>query len=650
MSAILGTYHFKDDSNHIEDCNKMMNYLESFPYDDKGVWQSERLFFGCHNQWISPESVGGHLPSYDSEHQLVITSDAIIDNRNDLFERLQVSYSERKSISDSKLILLAYLKWGKDSPKYLIGDFAFMIWDERKQLLFGARDFSGSRTLYYYNDPSRFVFCTIIEPMFRLPYIRKRINEEWLAEFLVIPTMVESTDIHKTVYKNINQLPPAHTIIIDKDKIALERYWNLGSLNTLKLKSDSEYEEAFRDVFNIAVSEKLRTHGKVGSHLSGGLDSGTVVSFASKALKNENKQLYTYSYIPEDDFTDWTPNYYLADERVFIKETVNHVGNIKDHYLNFQGKNPLLEVDDFLALMEMPYKFFENAFWLKGINETAHSQGVKVLLNGSRGNHSISWGSWRLTIDYYASLLKKLKLLQLNQELNSYCRIFRTGKKTMLPIVAKNAFPRASRMFVRNGVSDYCFPSYINEDFAVKTNVYDRLQQREAYISGDFKGDLNQYRKEHYDQLYYWIKSGTATTKLSLRYSLWDRDPTNDLRVINFCLSLPEEQYVKNGMERSFLRRATKNFLPEKVRLNHNIRGIQGADAIHRMSSKWSCFVDELIHIKKDSMMSEILNLEVVNKAIENIKGQPDPNYVWTDDFKLLTRSLIVSRFLRTFS
>ena len=180
--------------------------------------------------------------------------------------------------------------------------------------------------------------------------------------------------------------------------------------------------------FNLAVTEKLRTYGNVGAHLSGGLDSGSVVSFAAKELKKENKQLHTYSYIPEESFNDWTPKYYVADERPYIKETVQYVGNIKDQYLDFEGKSPLSEVDDFLELMEMPYKFFENSYWLNGINEQAHKEGIKILLNGARGNHSISWGSERLNIEYYASLLKRLKLFHLNQELNLYCQNFMTGK------------------------------------------------------------------------------------------------------------------------------------------------------------------------------------------------------------------------------
>ncbi|KAB7708155.1 asparagine synthetase B [Bacillus aerolatus] len=648
MSAIAGIYQINKMPINIEHSNDIMKSFERYPCDDIGTWQNENVFLGCHNQWITPESVGERLPYYDSEKQLSITCDAIIDNRSELLERLQVNQAKRNKITDSELIVLAYLKWGKESPKYLIGDFAFMIWDERKKILFGARDFSGARTLYYYNDHSRFAFCTIIEPLFKLPYIEKKLNEEWLAEFLVIPTIVESTNINTTVYKNVNQLPPSHTITIKGGNVSLERYWSLGSIETLNLKSDEEYEEAFRDVFNLAVTEKLRTCGNVGAHLSGGLDSGSVVSFAAKALNKENKQLHTYSYIPEDAFTDWTPNYYRADERPFIKETVQHVGNIKDQYLDFVGKSPLSEVDDFLGLMEMPYKFFENAFWLKGINEKAHNEGVKILLNGARGNHSISWGSWKLNMDYYASLLKKLKLLHLNKELDAYCRNFKTGKRVMLPMVARNAFPTIARLLAANKKSDYHFPSFINPAFARKTDVYNRLQQYGVDVSGTFRGDLNDYRRKHYDHLYFWNKSGTATTKLSLRYSLWDRDPTNDLRVIRFCLSIPKEQYVQNGMERSFLRRATKNILPEKVRLNHSIRGIQGADTVHRMSSRWTYFIDELYELSNDPIMTEILNIEVIKKAIAYIKEQPSPDLTWTDEFKIVTRSLIVYRFLKS--
>ena len=170
----------------------------------------------------------------------------------------------------------------------------------------------------------------------------------------------------------------------------------------------TEYEEAFRDVFQTAVNDKIRTHRNIGAQMSGGLDSSSVVSFAVKSLEKKNKRIHTFSYIPPSDFIDFTPKNRIADERPFIKSIVDYVGNINDHYLDFEGKSTLTEVDDMLEIMEMPYKFQENSFWLKGSYEKAHEQEVGVLLNGAGGNFTISWG---LALDYYATLTKEIKMV-----------------------------------------------------------------------------------------------------------------------------------------------------------------------------------------------------------------------------------------------
>ncbi|MBZ5749685.1 asparagine synthase-related protein [Metabacillus rhizolycopersici] len=648
MSAIVGITNSNQEPIDLDHMKNLMNAFNHYPADDRKSWQKDRVFLGCHAQWITPESIGEKIPYYDYGRQLTITSDAIIDNRNELFDRLQVDQSQRKSMSDSQLILLAYSKWGEDVPKHLIGDFAFMIWDEKKRKLFGARDFSGARTLYYYSDQNRFAFSTTIEPLFTLPYIEKSLNEEWLAEFLAIPGMVEAADMTTTVYKSIKQLPPSHSITIEQNKFSISRYDTIDHSNKIKLNSNEEYEEAFQEVFQAAVTSRLRTHGEVGSQLSGGLDSGTVVSFAARSLQEDNKRLHTFSYIPEDDFIDWTPRSYLPDERPFIKETVEYVGNISDNYLDFKGRNSLSEIDDLLEIMEMPYKFFENSFWLKGINETAQKQGIKILLNGARGNHSISFGSWNLTINYYTTLLKQLRWIHLYRELDLYCFHYRTGKKAMLPIILKKAFPQITNLIEKNEQIQYEAPMLINPLLAQKTNIFTKLQESGLDMSGYIENEF-EFRRNHFTQLYSWNKTGTIGTKLSLRYSLWDRDPTNDLRVIRFCLAIPEEQYVQGGIERSLIRRATKGILPENVRLNQKIRGIQAADVIHRMSSSWGVFIEELQQLTNDSKVADLLNIKSIKDAISRIGKEPRPEFVFDDDFRLLTRSLIVYRFLSKF-
>ncbi|MFD0771241.1 lasso peptide isopeptide bond-forming cyclase [Bacillus sp. CGMCC 1.60114] len=645
MSAITGILHFSDEPITIEYGTSIMKDLQKYPADDVQTWHKDNVFLGCHAQWITPESIGEQLPFYDYERQLAITADAIIDNRDELFERLQVDYADRKRMTDSELILLSYQKWGEEIPKYLIGDFAFMIWDERNRKLFGARDFSGSRTLYFYRGQQRFAFCTIIKPLFTLPYIEKTLNEQWLAEFLAIPVNFESVDPSLTVYRHIEQVPPSHTISVEDGKVTLLRYYTPVAGEKLRLKSNEEYEEAFRDVYQRAVKTRLRTHHQVGAHLSGGLDSGSVVSFASRDLRKENKKLHTFSYVPVEGFVDWTHKGRVADERPFIQSTVQHVGNIKDHYLDFTGRSPLSEVDDWLETLEMPYKFFENTFWLKGVYEEAHQQGIGVLLSGQRGNWTVSWGP---VLDYQAMLLKRLHWIRFFRELHLYSRNIGVKKSRVFAVVRQKAFPFLNQLFSSEDQS--LFPVIINPEFAKKMNVLDKLKEHDIDMTGSSISTAYEMKKQQFEQLYYWSINGTYGTKLSLRYSLWDRDPTNDLRIIQFCLSVPEEQYVQNGLDRALIRRATKNYLPDKVRLNQRVRGVQGADGVYRMAPAWNTFIEELQQLSTDPIISEFLNVEVIKAAILKIREEPRPEYAFDLDFRILMRSLIVYRFIKKFT
>lgn len=646
MSAIAGLYHLNSEPINLQHGELIMKSFRKFPADSIQVWNDEKVFFGCHNQWITPESVNETLPFYDYARQLAITADAIIDNREELFNRLQVEKLDRPYMTDSQLILLAYHKWGEETPKYLVGDFAFMIWDQKQRKFFGARDFSGSRTLYYFKNEDKIAFSTTIEPLLVLPFVEKRLNEEWLAEFLAISGMVDVVDTSITVYKNIEQLAPSHSISVTKDIVTLSRYCHLTSGKKLKLKTDEEYVEAFQDVFQDAVTSRLRTHKEVGAQLSGGLDSGAVVGFAAKPIRKTNKQLHTFSYIPPEDFKDFTPQNIMPDERPYIKYTVEHIGDIKDHYHDFNGRDSYSEIDDILNIMEMPYKFFENSFWLKGMFEKAQQEGIGILLNGGRGNLSISWGP---AISYYASLLKSFKWIHLNNELDLYKYTHKTGKRQLIPYVAREALPVLDRF--RSMETSYSIPPIIDSIFSKNKNVFNKLKQYGIDGTGWFtKLNIYEQRKRHFRDVYHWNASNTIAAKLSLRYSLWKRDPTNDLRVIRFCLSLPEHQYVQNGLDRALIRRSTKNYLPDTVRLNHSIRGVQGADWVHRIKPYWKEIIEEIRELLEDERVLNFLNGKLIKESFEKIGKNPQTEHATDPNYKILIRSLIVYRFIKQFN
>ncbi|AOZ92688.1 asparagine synthase-related protein [Paenibacillus crassostreae] len=646
MSAIAGIYRFNGEDAQIEHGGFMMEALKQYPANQSALWHKEQVLLGCHAQWITEQSIHETLPYYDHHRELAITADAIIDNRDELMDQLQVLHNVRKSMTDSEILLLAYEQWGESMPARLVGDFAFVIWDERKKQFFGARDFSGARTLYYHRNEQQLSFCTVIHPLLSLPYIHKELNEPWLAEFLAISGVFEPPDLSTTIYKHIEQLPPSHTISIKNNKVVITRYNALSDVAPLQLTSSLDYEEAFRNVFNIAVTSRIqRTNRNVGAHLSGGLDSGAVVSFAARALQNNNRPLHTFSYVPEDGFVDWTSKYRLADERPLIKQTVQYVGNIDDNYMDFKGRSSLSEVDDWLDIMESPYKFFDNTFWLRGIYEEAQQRGIDIMLNGARGNYSISWGP---AIEYYTKLMKKFEWLRLSREIKLFSKNVGVGRKRVYSIVGRKAYPILER--VRPSSSPYDYPQLINSDYAKLAGVYDKLGDTNFTGIGstqDLPADPLEARRQHYDRVNMWSTTGTSSCKLSLRYSVWSHDPTNDLRVIRFCLSTPMEQFVQNGVDRSLVRRATKGWLPDPIRLNQRTRGIQAADSIHRMSDEWPVFIEELEHLSRDSRMQQIINMPVFHNALTEARNGLHPNQAYDPTIKLLMRSLIVYRFLQ---
>lgn len=637
MSAIAGIYSFGHEPVSIEEGGKMMQALRKYPADRVCVWCEGSIFLGCHAQHVTPESVHERLPFYDEERDLAITADAILDNRSELFERLGVKQGRRQEMTDSELILLAYDKWGGEAASYLIGDFAFVIWDSKRQRLYGARDMTGSRTLYIYQHDRGFAFSTVVAPLLALSSLHKELYEPWLAEFLSIRAMPESVDIGMTVYKHINQLPPAHWFTMEEGKRTLYKYANLAKVEPLRLKTGEEYIEAFREVFSLAVTARLRTHRAVGAALSGGLDSGAVASFAAPALSLQQKPLHAYSYVPVQDFTDWTPPALLANERSYIQSTARYVGNIQENYMDFEGESPFTEIDIWLELMEAPYKYFENSFWIRGFYEKAQEHNVGVLLNGARGNFTVSWGP---ALDYYARQFRRLHWLQSFQGLWRYSRLTGIHMSRLMPIMLKKATSFDSRASLSRSQRSPV-PPLIQPEFAKRMNAQDV-----PVLSGTgWRKNADQTRKEKFSNLAIANKNGAVATKLSLRYGLWERDPTGDSRVIRFCLSVPFEQYVQNGRDRALIRTAMKDYLPDEVRLNQRVRGVQPADWLHRMLPCWDTFMEELQGMCHDLRAAEYLNIDLIKAALQKLQ-HPHSEQAFDPNIRLLMHSLIVYRFL----
>lgn len=643
MSALAGVIGYDADLDAYPLGHILMRGLEKFPADDVQTWQDRSLFLGCHAQWITPESVNEPMPRYEEGDQLLLAADAILDNREELFDRLHIAVSERSSMTDSALILHAYRQWGAASPKYLAGDFAYVIWDQRQRLLFGARDLFGNRTLYYHQHDDYFAFCSTISPLLALPGARKKLHEPWLADYLAIPDMYDSFDLAATAYAGIRQLPPGCTFTLQGRKFSHQSYGSIIPEQELSFKSDGEYEEAFRNILDLAVRARLRSRHRIAATLSGGLDSGTVASFAAKALREQRKPLYTYSSVPVEDFQDWTGRSMLANESPYIASTVAFLGNIESKLMDFAGLNSLTEVDDWLDILETPYKYVENSFWIRGVYEQAARDGAGILLTGAKGNHSISWGP---AIGYYAYMLRNWKVKGLYEELRSYSRIRGIGRRRLLSLIAKRAYG-AGAFGLRSRkptLSELIAPA-----FAQDMRMTERLMPHKLNLNGAYLSNAMDARIRHFENGAIANTFGSKAMKLSLRYKVWERDPTSDIRVVRFCLSVPVEQYVRNGQDRALVRRSMQGLLPDDIRLNHKVRGIQGADWVHRLRHQWAELTEEVLAMCKQPAIAHYLNAARIRQACNRVGQAPNADQAFNGETRLIMQSLVTGRFIQQF-
>src|SRR3989441_8528576 len=258
----------------------------------------------------------------------VLTADARIDNRAELLAAL----GRGVEATDAELILGAYQRWGERAPEHLLGDFAFAIWDGRREVLFCARDHFGVKPFYYHHAPGRlFAFGSEIKALLALAEVPRRLNETRVADYLV--PLLEDKEI--TFYEEIVRLPPAHRMTVSRDGMRIEQSWALDPTREIRLKSDAEYAAAFREIFTEAVRCRLRSAFPVGSMLSGGLDSSSIVCVARKLLAEDGGgKLHTFSAI--------FPDVPECDEREYIEAVLGGHG-VKPHYVRGDRLSPLAD-------------------------------------------------------------------------------------------------------------------------------------------------------------------------------------------------------------------------------------------------------------------------------------------------------------------
>src|SRR5258708_21977460 len=211
-----------------------------------------------------------------------------------------------------------------------------------------------------------------------------------------------------TFYQGILRLPPAHSMTVSRTGVPLKPYWALDATREIRYRSNEEYADAFREIFTEAVRCRLRSAYPVGSMLSGGLDSSSVVCVARELLAGQgNGRLHTFSAVFDD-----VPE---CDESVYFK-AVAAQGGLAPHYVPGERVNRGSDLDHLLWHQDEPFSA-PYAFLYRALYRDAHDHGVRVVLDGIDGDSAVSHG-----VAYLTELACAGRWVALASEVTSFAR------------------------------------------------------------------------------------------------------------------------------------------------------------------------------------------------------------------------------------
>ncbi|WP_160689313.1 asparagine synthase-related protein [Clostridium sp. C2-6-12] len=648
MSGIIWGIINLDEKQVSEELGKsMIKSMEKYKIDSYKYILEKNVFVGCGIQYITTESLRERLPYYDTESKLIITADAIIDNREELLDEFELKKNKVEDFTDSEYILMAYKKWGKECPKHLLGNFCFTIWNEEKQELFCGRDHLGTRTYYYYYNGNKFAFCTVSSPLINLIEGKVELNERWIVDYLALDGG-HVTEDEETIYKEIKQLQAAHTFVITNDKFEKHIYWNpVEKIKELKLSTDKEYIDAFLNIYTEAIRCRLRGRDEIGLWISGGLDSSSVAAIASKLLKNQGKILKTFSAVPMKQFKDDKIDNRIRDESNNVRLLSEFIGNMDTNFYAFQESNGFNVIDELISIFERPYKIVQNSYWLNNLLKKAISKNCRVVMNGAYGNLTVSFGDFFI---HEKTLFSKGKIIKLIREINYFSKNKNISRKRIIKDVIKYLLPHKIKknIFYRKNPNYDMFEDLpVNNELIEKWNVYERFNDKKLNEIIDEAMVLNKAKEILIDPIHD-SEVLDIINKMALSNGIIFRDPTADIRVIEFCLSLPTEQYFKDGVDRRLIRNSMKGLIPEKIRMNMNKSGLQAADWIQRLIPIWEEIYVEIEKAVNEKDIEKYININKVRRVLNTTKNGITERD--NEEIVFLLQTLIFAKFINKFN
>lgn len=514
------------------------------------------LYLGHRRLSIIDTTSAGHEPFKDPDGKYYMIFNGEIYNYIELREDLKKKGYKFVSKTDTEVLLYLYMEYGEGCLEYLNGMWAFIILDTEKNILFGARDRFGVKPFYYFHDNEYFIFASEIKALLKAPQINRSINLKAAFDFLASARMLEE---NITLFENIYELEPSYcfTLNLADNNFQKKKYYELKFLNSYEkfdeAKSKKYIDEVREKVFN-AVKLRLRSDVAIGSCLSGGIDSSSIVCVINSLMKQQKieqvgelQKVFTASYPGTViDETKWAS--------IVAKATMS------EWHQTFPNSNELLEDLEKLAyVQDVPYGS-TSIYSQYRVMKIASENKIKVLLDGQGGDELFTGYTYFLR-PYYNELIK-------NKDFKSIVNEYKQTEnsplnKSDLNVMFAKSF---ANLFFSSDVKRKLLNIIEPENLLINKNFYEknfnRLQTGKLLEFTDLNSSLhNRFTISSLGELLKY------EDKNSMNFSIEARTPfADDIELIEYVFNIPSSYKIRNGWTKYLLRESMKGIIPEPIR------------------------------------------------------------------------------------
>ncbi len=495
------------------------------------------LAFGFRRLAILDLSPAGHQPMSSHDGKFWIVFNGEIYNYRELRDELATHGHNFETTSDTEVILAAYQQWGESCVEHFNGMFAFAIWDSVARRLFVARDRFGEKPFHYVYIPQRlFAFASEMKSLWAAGLAGREIHEETLALF----TQHGQVEIgEQTLYQGIVRLPQAHCMTLTADgRLYKRRYWDIDPRVRLYDWSDERYAEEFREHFTNSVNLRLRADVPVGSSLSGGLDSSTVVSVINRLLPETAVQK-TFSARFDDP---------ARDEGKWM-DLVTKSNRVERHDVWPSAERFFEELSDLFWHQEEPFSSASvYAQW--SVMRLAKENGVTVLLDGQGADEMLA-GYHSYFNEMTDDLLNSFDVLGYLKWRRDCLALHGVVPGSFRRVLSQKT-PEPVKRLLKKGLE--------------RTRALPQVEPAEPVYPREF-AKVSRLRK-----LLWWNTTREGLVELlryadrnSMAHSREVRLPFLDHNLVEFVFKVPERLLVRDGWTKWIIREAFRGIVPKEI-------------------------------------------------------------------------------------